>query len=221
MVAMASVPVLGFMALSSAAAALYVGRMVLRTVAPRRGAMAGASVTSIEWFPEGDVGRVVGVTVAVGPPLTAPLTGRACVGYQLEVVSSDDDDRAVLVHEAAWRSFEVVDATGRALVRYDGDDALLDLPTVITSSGLGDDADAAEQAILARHGHVAGARALSYRERAIVVGELVSVRGVGVRQRDPSPTVIDLGRGPPPTQLVLASAPHQRLAISTRPSDLA
>jgi len=34
MVAMASVPVLGFMALSSAAAALYVGRMVLRTVAP-------------------------------------------------------------------------------------------------------------------------------------------------------------------------------------------
>lgn len=221
MVAMASVPVLGFMALSSAAAALYVGRMVLRTVAPRRGAMAGASVTAIEWFAEGDVGRVVGVTVAIGPVLTAPLTGRACVGYQLEVVSSDDDDRAVLVREDAWRSFEVADATGRALVRCDGDDALLDLPTVITSSGLGDPADAAEQALLARHGHVAGARALSYRERAIVVGELVSVRGLGVRERDPSPAVVDLGRGPPPTQLVLASSPSARLAISTRPRDLA
>lgn len=218
---MASVPELGVMALGGAAAALYVGRMVLRTVAPRRGAMAGASVVAIEWFPDGEVGRVLGVAAALGPPLVAPLTGRPCVGYQLEVVSSDDDDRAVLVREAAWRPFEVADPTGRALVRCDGDDAVLDLPTVITSSGLGDDAEDAERAILARHGHHAGSRALSYRERAIVVGELVSVRGVGVRERAVSPAVVDLGRGPPPSQLVLATSPQQRLAISTRPSDLA
>lgn len=221
MAVMASVPVLGFLALGSAAAALYVGRMVARTVAPRRGVMGGASAIAIEWFADGEVGRVVGVVAAVGPALVAPLTGRACVGYQLEVVSSDADDRAVLVREAAWRAFEVADPTGRALVRCDGDDALLDLPVVITSSGLGDAADAAERAILERHGHAAGERALSYRERAIVIGELVSVRGVGVRERDPSPAVVDLGRGPPPSRLVLATSPQARLAISTRPSDLA
>jgi hypothetical protein len=211
------------------AALLGLGGVALRRVWRRgrapRPLGAEQLVTSVEWFPAGDVGRLRGVVVATGEPLVAPLTGRVCVGYELIVTEYADEATTELIRDVRWASFALDDGTGRALIDLTVEPVTLTLGTIRTSSGFGDDATVGERAVLARHQHHPDHggvmnRNLTYRERAIVVGELISVRGVGVREADPSPVAATLGRGAPPTRLRLVSTGAIPLTISALPADL-
>ena len=133
------------------------------------------------------------------------------------------DKTALRAYDTVKRRFQLDDGTGRALVRFEGD-AHLTLGVVDTAAGGDDAVEADERAILdrhqqpaLRHGHTPDLR---FRERAIAVGELISVTGRGVREADPSPRAAHLGRGAPPTRLVLHPTAGQPLVLSTDPGDL-
>lgn len=65
--------------------------------------------------------KVVGRVVAVGEPLSAPITGRPCVHWQLVIESKQRSGKSDLWVEVLRRQgvqdFFVADETGRALVR--------------------------------------------------------------------------------------------------------
>ena len=224
---MPHVPVLGFLALGGIAAAIAMARMIKRTARPTTSAAGARTVTPVEWFAEGEVGRVRGIVVADGPTYVGPLSGRTCVGYELTVrlgaPGADDAEYAEVIREVRWHPFAIDDGTGRALVRFEGD-AHLTLGVVATEAGGADAVEADERAILDRHQQPALRHGrtpeLRFRERAIAVGELISVTGRGVREADPSPRAAHLGRGAPPTRLVLHPTAGQPLVLSTDPGDL-
>lgn len=205
---------------SVAVAARWVWR---RTRAPHR-PVGDALVTTVEWFPADDVGRLRGLAVPLGAPLRAPLTDRPCVGYELRISEHRNDETIELVHEVRWAPFLLDDGTGRALIDPSVAPVTWLVGAIVTQSGLADDATPAERALLARYRQAAEAggfnRSLTYVERAITVGELVSVRGHGVREADPAPAAASLTRGAPPTRLRLVTTPATPLAISTVPADL-
>lgn len=53
-------------------------------------------MTTVEWFVEGEIGRVRGGGVADGPTYVGPLAGRTCVGYEITVQTGAPPTRLVL-----------------------------------------------------------------------------------------------------------------------------
>ena len=73
---------------------------------------------------QGVVARVSGRVVAVGPPLLAPISGKPCVYYCVEIFHFEPNRRVPLApgrtsvaSEVQGRDFAIEDETGRALVR--------------------------------------------------------------------------------------------------------
>jgi hypothetical protein len=112
-------------------------------------------------------------------------------------MGDDEIDYTELIREVRWHPFAIDDGTGRALVRFEGD-AHLTLGVVDTAAGGDDAVEADERAILDRHAQPALRHGrtpeLRFRERAIAVGELISVTGRGVREADPSPRAANPAR---------------------------
>ena len=223
---MADVPVAGLLVLSAIGAVGYGARWVWRAARPAKRPVGDALVTTVEWFPGDEVGRLRGIARPIGAPLVAPLSGRSCVGYEVWVVDSPRDEGAPsreLFREARWAPFLLVDSSGAAVIDLAGGPVEYHLGVVTTESGILDEPTAEELALLARHGERPGDvfnRALTYREHALGVDELVSVRGHGVREPDPSPAAARIGRGAPPTRLRLVGTGATPLAVSTIPADL-
>jgi hypothetical protein len=115
---------------------------------------------SISEFPEGAIGRVVGAARPVGRPLTAPLSGRACVCYVASIMHGDYQ----VVRESRGVPFVIEDATGVAIVDPSHAELALDFAPV-------GDPDLS-------------ASILTYREAIIGVGDMVYVSGAGVRAPD-------------------------------------
>jgi hypothetical protein len=82
-------------------------RRILRHIARR----------SIRDLVEGEAAVVRGTAIAIADPLIAPLTGRPCIGYHLQILSFDGE---VLVDRAGCTAFAVADDTGEIAVRAEG-----------------------------------------------------------------------------------------------------
>ncbi len=214
-----------FVVLAVGAGVGFAARWAWRRARPGVQPVGASIVTTIEWFPDNDVGRLRGIVVPMTEQLVAPLTGRACVGYEVTISESANDEATEVVRDVRWTTFALDDGTGRATIDLAVEPVTMLLGTVTTTSGLADDATTDERAVLARHrqlpeGSSGFNRSLTYRERAILVGELISVRGHGVREADPSPAAATLGRVGPPTRLRLVTTKTSTLAISALPADL-
>jgi hypothetical protein len=168
-------------------------------------------------LPENTPGRVVGVAQALHKTLTAPLTGRPCVYYEVKVV--DRNKRRVL-HERGAAPFLLLDGEVRAIIDPQYAELAVDFD-VHTTSGTFDDPTSAEAALLARHGQRDRGwifnRALRYEEAVIAIGETTAVFGTSVREPDPeaSPTGY---REELPTRVRLSGSRRFPLLISDKPS---
>ena len=83
-------------------------RRVLRHLARR----------SIRDLVEGDAAVVRGTASSIAAPLIAPLSGRPCIGYHVQIRLLVND--ALVVDHARCTSFAITDATGTVRVRGDG-----------------------------------------------------------------------------------------------------
>src|SRR5262249_37502511 len=114
--------------------------------------------------------------------------------------------------------FMVEDGSGRALVDPTGAEVVLNFDGE-SSSGTFHDADARQEAFLAKHGRTSKGwifnRGLRYREAMIEAGETIAIVGSAVREPDPDAPPEEAYRGPPKTRLRLTSSTRFPLLIST------
>lgn len=195
-----------------AAIAWYFGK---RQALTRR--LKDAKAWSIGELPEDTLGKIVGVARPVGETLTAPISGRPCVFFEVSVVQDHGKSSSTIIHELQGVPFFLEDGTGRALVDPSGAEVVLE-QDFSTSSGTLDDATPIETAFLQRHGKEPKGwvfnKSLSYRESIIHIGEKICVLGSGVREPDPdAPPSMDY-RGAMPTRLRLTNARDHKLVIS-------
>jgi hypothetical protein len=167
---------------------------------------------------DGMIVRIRGTIVAHGETLVAPLSGRACVHYDVHVEERVSTGKSstwrTMFRESDERPFVVEDETGRAIVRG------LPLRTAVVvdhhqRSGFLSDATPGLLALLARHGRdstnfLGLNRTIRYREGALEPGEQVAVLGLARWEDDPAPDAID-----PAAQTAYrgASARKKRLVI--------
>lgn len=182
-----------------------------------------AKVVPIAEWPEGHLARLVGKVVA-GETLIAPLSGRVCVYYRVEV--HQDDRLPWQPIEESWvKPFVVDDGSGRAYLEANGADIVAKFDH-LSRSGWFRDATEQENALVERHGQSTTGprgfmRPLVYREAVIEPGERVSVVGVGRRELDPDAAkrVADYRQGAP-TRMRLATCPDGKLCVSDFKRDL-
>jgi hypothetical protein len=177
--------------------------------------------------PEGTEVRIRGRVEPLSPPGQAPLTGRACVFYEViveEKRGGKNKHWVRVIREIHGVPFAVVDDTGRAIVDASGAKLALH-HDVTTRSGTLDDADAREQALLARHNIAATGwvfnKTMRYSEAVIEPGETVVVAGQGIREPDPDAVGQVAGyREGLPTRLRLTSSATFPLYVSDRAGDV-
>jgi len=195
------------------------------------GQVRASATSTIAAFPEHAGGKIVGHVHAFEeseePLLTAPITGRPCVYYVVRVVEAKSNlatesvDHVTILHEEEGVPFVVTDGTGYAIVDPRGARVAL-VTDARTKSGTFDDATAAEEQLLQRHGEASVGwwfnRALTYHEAVIAPGERIAVLGAGVREPDPHAAPDGGYRGTMPTRLRMSSSPRYPLVISDEPS---
>ncbi|HEY1550517.1 MAG TPA: hypothetical protein VGG28_21965 [Kofleriaceae bacterium] len=145
--------------------------------------IAKARPCAIGELPERAMRRIAGRIRAVGEPLRAPLTGRACVGFVAEVLSDFEPGR---FRESGAIEFVIEDDSGTAIV--EAQRAQLELEPVTTGACGRADATAAEAALFARRrrGKPTRLQDWTFREAVIEAGALVEVIGSGEREPDPT-----------------------------------
>lgn len=168
-------------------------------------------------LPEDTIGRVIGRAARLDQLLTAPISGRPCLFYVVEVVEKQGKSTSVIIREETGVPFTLRDDSGHAIVDPTG--AKIALTTdVVTRSGTLDDATQLEEAFLARHGRTSRRwvfnRGLTYREAIVEDGERVAILGAGVREPDPDAGPGAGYRGGPPTRLRLTSSRRFPLLLS-------
>ncbi len=175
---------------------------------------------SIGELPEDTLGKIVGHARPVAETLTAPISGRSCVFYEVSVVQDHGKSSSTIIHELQGVPFYLEDGTGRAIVDPRGAEVVLE-QDFSTSSGTLDDATPVETAFLQRHGKEPKGwvfnKSLRYRESIIGIGESVAVLGAGVREPDPDAPPSQDYRGAMPTRLRLSNAREHKLVISDLP----
>lgn len=200
-----------------------------------RRTLARAPRYSIAEAVDGEIVKVAGRLEYAGDALEAPLSGRACVLFELvieEYRSSGKSGRWVqIIREVGGRDFLLRDDTGKALVRVGDDDdrgrGLLIHKDVNRRSGTCNDATPDLEALLARHGHSSQGwffnKAIRYNEGVLEEGEQVVVAGLGRWEPDPDPDPGALmgGYRDAPRRLVLGRSEAVPLLVSDDPSVLA
>ncbi len=178
-----------------------------------------ANVWPIAELPEDTYGRIVGQADVFETELIAPMSGRRCVYYKVDVQNGNDE----VLEETKAVSFVVHDDTGRAVVDPSHATVVL-VRDSTTTSGSFVEPTAAQKALLERHGETSDGwiydLKLTYREAVIEIGERVTVRGAGVREPDPDGQPTGGYRGGPPTRLRLTSSDRYPLEISDDPKVL-
>ncbi|MBA3456499.1 MAG: hypothetical protein H0T42_25645 [Deltaproteobacteria bacterium] len=171
---------------------------------------------SLAELPEGTFGKVVGTARIFEDTLTAPISGRPCVFYQI-VVSYDDARSSQLLKEAIGVPFIIEDETGRAVVDPRGAEVLL-VQDRFRISGELDATTPVEAALLSRHAKLRGpGTKLWYRESIIEAGEVVAIYGAGGHEPDPEASPAAEYRGAPSMRLRLSSARSYTLLLSDDP----
>jgi hypothetical protein len=207
---MESIGIVAFAGLFTMLAAVHWYRNAPRRIRRHLGA---AKRYRIGELPEDTVGRIVGRVEPTGPMLRAPLTGRACVFYQVKV----SGDTGTIITEREGVAFRIVDETGAAIV----DPRAAEVAVVFDHEARTDifTAPTAEQsALLARHGERSerwsGIRSLAFSEGVLEPGEDVAILGAGVREPDLHARPESGYREELPTRLRLTSSPRYPLRIS-------
>lgn len=152
-----------------------------------RRALKNVRASPISGLAPGQVARVRGRIVALGDLLSAPLSERECVYYLAFAEEQRSNGKTTswreIAREERYVDFVIEDGTGVVTVRMAVPRVAV-VRDVHTRSGTFDDANAREEAFLARHGlQSTGAllglnRALRYTEGALEVGEEVTVLGL-------------------------------------------
>lgn len=161
------------------------------------GALRRVRRVPIEQVKDGQIVKTVGRLAHIGTSLTAPLSGRPCVYYELTVQRRMGRGKASrwvpIAREERWQDFLLQDETGRALVRVDS-------PTIISCSQ--------KQPTLGE-----GPK-LRYQERRLEAGEVVAVMGRGTWERELQSGMGFGGYREPPRFLVVRPALPVPLHIS-------
>lgn len=163
---------------------------------------------------DGAVVRVTGVVRAI-EPLTAPLSGRACVIYRSRVDATTWMFRREARrgrHESIRMSPFVIDRGAEGTVLVDGTHALLDLPAL----KLEDDHERREQFLLANGVPIREAGRARFEETILEPGMTVSVAGLIMLDIADEPSAIErhFREAPPPVLRLTGNAEHP-LAIGT------
>jgi len=169
--------------------------------------------------------RVVGKARPLAEPLVAPLSGRACVAFRLDIIENHELDgwRAVVEHQEGV-PFMVVDDTGEVRVPFGAADiALVPDVTGRISGSFPELCTEFERQVF----RIAGTqvvedlrksgepRAFRYEEAILGVDQLVAVGGLAMRELDTDaerPTSRVVGE-----RLVFERTPDHPLLISTLP----
>ena len=183
---------------------------------------------SIRDLPEGQPGRLAGMVAAVGPVLTAPVSGRACVYYEvavrrhrgLETTDWLEFEHQVLAETRSVR-FALDDGTGRTIIDPSHVELLIGCD-VDHWYHPGDPETAAEEALLARHTYAPRgllfAKRLRFTESIIEVGERIAVVGIATREPDPDAPPSPEYRGAPATRPRLTGTVRHPIFLSDEPA---
>ena len=187
-------------------------------VAVARARRTKLPVVSIADAAEGVVVHLVGV-IAPGETIEAPLSGRACVHYELEILGAARGQNRIRpgvatrlpprVREARSVAFAIDDGTGRALIDPSG--ARFTIQISERQMRLGEPSEV-HRRLASLHGMRDGADL--FREGVLGVGARVAVIGMVVREPDPDGAARAAGyRGDAPTRLRLGGSATQPLVI--------
>lgn len=196
-------PPLLFLAALALVGAIVLGAWWLSPYQQTLRALRSVPRVSVSDATEGSLVRIVG-TLRAGPrTLEAPLSGRLCACFRVEV-----DVRVSTGKSSSWRNiireedgadFVVEDPSGRALVKGGTVETAIVLDQHL-KSGTFDDATPELEAYLARHGHkstdfLGFNKAIRYREGVLEPGETVAVLGRARWEDDPEPGAVQPSSG--------------------------
>jgi hypothetical protein len=168
--------------------------------------------------------RVTGRVRLRGKALEAPVSGRACVAFQLAVQAHSRNGWRTVLELREAGPFVVADESGQALVDTAEPFVLALVASEAGSTGwtgrLNPERRQALQALLgARALHwQGGAKNLRYQESILDAGRLVSIGGQGVREASPEGPRANLRE--PGEWLVLRGRAGEPLLISNAPETL-
>lgn len=162
------------------------GRPTVRVRTQR--ALRQARAIPIGGFPDGAISKVVGVVRYRGEPLRAPLSGRPCACYVVQVFEDDGLGGTLLLREVRMNDFIVEDQTGAAVVLAGAVDDAIMLDARFASHPF-QPTSAAMETLLRRHkqsslGAADTQRSLRYEEGVLEEGERVGVYGQGALRAD-------------------------------------
>jgi hypothetical protein len=174
-----------------------------------------AARMSIAEAPEGVLVELRG-TIEPGETITAPLTGRACVHYELEIQGPPRNvnrpgirNLPAIARDARSVAFAISDGTGRALIDPSGARFTIE----ITERQMTVGAPTERQRELGLLHAMRDGENL-FREGVLAVGEQIAVVGIAVREPDPDGAARATGyRGDSPTRLRLGGSPRRALQI--------
>lgn len=162
--------------------------------------------------------KLIGTLRRIDPPLHAPLTGRACIGYEVEIIANDDDQKR-LRHEADCTSSLLDDGSGVALVRAAHTTLIAKVDTTILLGGM----QAADpRAVAYLDAQRIERKGLFFdlsrkcTEGILEEGELVVVCGHGRIEADPDPAKVDQYRDLP-TRFVMYGEETSPMLVSDDP----
>jgi hypothetical protein len=185
--------------------------------AKMRRQLAATPRVKIAELPESQVGCTVGRTqqLEMTPMLEAPLTGRPCFFYVVELELRVGSGWRLVARERTGSPFIIQDATGRAVV--EPAEARLDIAFDVVDHVWANPSPRQHAFVMRVQPNVVGllfANQVRFREAIIGEDELVSVMGAGVREADPLAPPTASYRGEPATRLRFSSSPEAELLLS-------
>ena len=176
--------------------------------------------TPIGEMPAHQRGRIDGRVAARGRLLKAPLTGRSCVYYAIEVAQiSHPSLPSLICEERIGVPFTLADPSGEASVDPSSAELALVFDHIERPSS-DDPMNAAHDAVLARHGigsQEVGTTRLQLSEAVIAPGDQLSVIGAGPREPDTTPSCDSPYRASATTRLHVVGSERDPLSILQAP----
>lgn len=155
--------------------------------------------------------------------LEAPLSGRSCVWYSIDVIAINGDRFTSIGTTHEGITFLLDDATARAVVDPDRSRISVAFDHV-TSSKAAFDADPQQRAVLERLGLIKRNWFLTeevvYREAIIEVDDTLAIYGAGVHEPDPDAAPTGMYRDSGPQRLRFTGTAKYPLRISDDPRTL-
>ena len=184
-----------------------------------RRSLRKSAAKRIQELADDELAKVVGRARAVGELIDAPVTGRPCIAYAVNVVVHGHNTSRTF-RDTGGAPFMLEDDSGRALVDPTAARISLEGANRVHAGTL-DAPTPSAVALLERHGQrLGGFREVFYREAVIVDGDNLAVLGAGTREPDPDAAPAESYRGDPKTRLRLTSSKKHPLVISDDPSAL-